>query len=495
MASTINRSNRPSISADSYSVAAKALLIATWFVAFTGCQSAPEQKPLAINNQEIADAWHSSASTTDRMEASYREAWRIGYMDGSTGLHTSPRDPARFEAFHSHLREATKSNWSRGYEDGLASARNYHQQQDPRGMHQQAFSTQPPATPGSEATTNNPYVNTPGSLPSGNLERAPYQVPGGGTQPTTEQPGYDPSTPVLQQPAVPASQPTPQTQPEPTATSTQISRLPQVPHWGPVEQAIRQSAKVHAAAIPDTAQVHWNPAFTQPAATTEVALPPDLERSRSVLADQTQTIVTNASRSAPLGEDLISLPKINVTETFAPSTSNPTDMPQPTATTTDLPTLDELTLELSNNTTPSGTVQESVTNNYPQTTAKPLTEQALPNPSTLPVAVAEQPTASRVATAASAVWELPEVDAAPRDTKQTPATQRLATSVSEEAGADHQMVDYQSRLDREMAWPSLGHPRPAMLTQRQRIRNDLPTRLPLKLRKIGRADSRKANLR
>lgn len=431
-----NRSTRLTRGLIRWSVAGALLL-----GCFPGCRTWSDPSDYNVG---LHSAWYASNGNDQKIECSYREGWRAGYLDSREGTNSrlERRVPAQFEAFHSHLREQTWSDWHRGYKDGHASAAQQKQQADPNGFHQQAFQTddlQPNASP---------MVDPPGTTtPSEQIQ------------------------PVVPQPAAP----TPPTTPEKPKKYIDQDRV--AGDWDTLGQSIQRTVNQHNASGSHTRSIASpsTPSITisSPDSASSITLPLTSKSNQSI--PSTGTIAE--------AEGNIDLPAINPQITFGsapassvPSITSPTSSGPRSAPELDIPAQQYQPQsddsDLNKSTPATGLDMElDLIQNYPNTQHQPLLARVSPQTFAgrdLP------PIAGNLSKEEAQVRTL-AVDS------QVNGNQPLASTV-ELGQQEHQMVDYQSQLGPNNGLPTLAEPRSVILTPQQRIRRQLPSRLPLKRR-------------
>lgn len=387
-----------------------------------GCQGISTTTYHRIDQVEIGNAWKDSGQATQRMESSYREAWRIGYTDARQGKakNSDQRKPAQFEAFQKHLREEAREEWARGYEDGYASGQYRSHQVDPYGHHQQLFDGAPVDSPadaqGNPASPSNTVA--PDALPSD------FDVP--------NELGTPPADPAA--PTPPASQP--ETKPK------YIDDDRVADSWSTLNSAIERSvlsndqAKTEIRSLPKPQMISDSRGNGQ---------------IQSIGHPQAANPQLEGFGDLPATEEQIQLPTIDIQETFGLPEQNHSaqgDQSQPEA------------LELGQ---------------YETTSNGDLKEQAARHPDT---------------EASELELDLPEFDDRPisavQDPNQSTVNQHLSSSFDDRNSAQHRSVSFDRKLELEIQpsdSPALGAPQTPLLSPRQLIRNQLPSRLPLRLRK------------
>lgn len=396
----------------------RAVLISSLMLGtLSGCQSDCTH----IDQPDLADAWHNIGDSGQRVEACYREAWRKGYLDARTGQKTEPKSPAAFESFHGHLRTQSRSDWMRGYQDGFASARQRHQQSDPQGFHQQAF------TAGNEPTPGAPNVFT-------NQQDADSSPSSGNSSPA--------NTPV----------------PDPAPAEERRST--------------EQESPVPELATPGTqpSVSSYRPAL-QP--------PPSTDRSRYPAFQDV--------RPTPVGEPTIAAPDASpkrqtISNPYLKSESPPAASDAASETTESIDRPGSAANAGADESSPAGV--PTVTPQTPLNSTTPTLELSPPD-----IELELGQTAPR---ASRTVSQIPDTSDGslhpgfPATADGELTTQKLASGLTESSGRLYQTVDYRSGVDLDTelnALPTLAAPPAPSQARRRMIRNSLPSRLPLRLRR------------
>lgn len=137
----------------------------------SGCQST-SRSPFAVDQVEAGNAWRDTGMADDDLECNYREGWRVGYADGREGTNKrhDAMEPAVYEAFLLEKRKEAHKDWHRGYKDGFLSARS---QADQREVHREIF--QGGAQPEPAQSVDSEWIG-PAANPNPNPTAAPGPV-------------------------------------------------------------------------------------------------------------------------------------------------------------------------------------------------------------------------------------------------------------------------------------------------------------------------------